>query len=64
MRMIDFIGLSIKGEITERWLVEREGIFFLIKGIFSNQERVWLPVNDWLIRARVIFLRINFALYW
>ena len=40
------------------------GHFFLIEGIFSNQERAWLPVNDWLIRARVIFLRINFALYW
>ena len=35
--------LSIKGKITERWLVEREGIFFLIEGIFSNQERAWLP---------------------
>ena len=64
--------LSIKGKITERWLVEREGIFFLIEGIFSNQERAWLPVNDWLIRCIatvryleiLIFLRINFALYW
>ena len=65
-------ALSIKGKITERWLVEREGIFFLIEGIFSNQERAWLPVNDWLIRCIatvhyleiLIFLRINFALYW
>ena len=26
--------LSIKGKITERWLVEREGIFFLNRGHF------------------------------
>ena len=30
------------------------GHFFLIKGIFSNQERAWLPVNDWLIRCIIL----------
>ena len=59
------IPLSIKGKITERWLVEREGIFFLIEGIFSNQERAWLPVNDWLIRciATVRYLEICYQVF-
>ena len=30
------------------------GHFFLIEGIFSNQERAWLPVNDWLIRCIIL----------
>ena len=53
------------GKITERWLVEREGIFFLIEGIFSNQERAWLPVNDWLIRciATVRYLEICYQVF-
>ena len=33
-----FSQLSIKGKITERWLVEREGIFFLIEEILENFE--------------------------
>ena len=44
----------MKGKITEHWFAETEGIFFLIDGIFGNQERAWLPVNDWLIRCIAI----------
>ena len=32
------------------------GYFFLIEGIFGNQERAWLPVNDWLICCIAICL--------
>ena len=41
------------------------GHFFLIEGIFSNQERAWLPVNDWLIRciATVRYLEICYQVF-
>ena len=78
MRLFDFeitrmiSALINKGQNYWALIGWERGHFFLIEGIFSNQERAWLPVNDWLIRCIatvryleiLIFLRINFALYW
>ena len=46
--MIDIRLLSIKGKITERWLVEREGIFFFITSTLKSLAilAIWLALSS------------------
>ena len=53
-QMLDFVAIMIfinRGQNYWALIGWERGHFFLIEGIFSNQERAWLPVNDWLIRC-------------